>query len=67
MVIMLNSSSTNHCDKYAQCPTFNTKQSPAERSPEDRPVHTHASLYLNKGQSCFMLPLSALVCSSLNV
>ena len=28
-------SSTNHHGKYSQCPTFDIKQSPAGRSPED--------------------------------
>ena len=47
---------TKHHGKYSQCPTFDIKQSPARRSPEDHQVRTHAYLYLNKAQLCFMLP-----------
>ena len=67
MVTMLNSSSPNHRGKYSQCPTFDIKHSPAGRSPEDHQVRTHVCPCLNKVQSCFMLPLSVVVCSSLNV
>ena len=67
MVTTLTSSSTKHCGKYSQCPTFDIKQSPAGRSPEDHQVQTHAYLSSNNAQSCFVLPLSVLVCSSLNV
>ena len=59
--------STNHHGKYYQCPAFDIKQSPTGRSPEDHQVRAHASLHLNEAQSCFMLPLSALVCSGLDV
>ena len=62
----IESSSTRH-GRCSQCPTFDIKQSPTRRSPEDHQVRTHAYLYLNKAQLCFMLPLSVLVCSSLNV
>ena len=58
---------TKHYGKYSKCHTFNIKQSPAGRSPEDHQVRTHAYLCLNKAQSCFMLSLSILVCSSLDV
>ena len=60
-------SSTNHHGKYSQCPAFDIKQSPAGRSLEDHQVQTHAYLSSNNAQSCFVLPLSVLVCSSLNV
>ena len=63
----IESSSTNHHGKYSQRPAFDIKQSPAGRSPEDYQVRTHAYLCLNKAQSCFMLSLSVLVCSSLDV
>ena len=63
----IESSSTNHHGKYSQCPTFDIKQSPTGRSPEDHQVRTHAYLCLNKAQSCFMFSLSVRVCSSLNV
>ena len=58
---------TKHHGKYSQCPAFDIKQSPAGRSPKDHQVRTHAYLCLNKAQSCFMLSLSVLVCSSLDV
>ena len=35
--------------------------------PGGRPTITHAYLLLNDAQSCSMLPLSVLVCSSLDV
>ena len=63
----IESSSTNHHGKYSQRPAFDIKQSPAGRSPEDHQVQTHAYLSSNNAQSCFVLPLSVLVCSSLNV
>ena len=53
--------------KYSQCPAFDIKQSPAGRSLEDHQVQTHAYLSSINAQSCFVLPLSVLVCSSLNV
>ena len=53
--------------KYSQCPAFDIKQSPAGRSPEDHQVHAHTYLPLNNAQSCFVLPLSVLIRSSLNV
>ena len=56
----IESSSINHHGKYSQCPTFDIKQSPAGRSPEDHQVQTHAYLSSNNAQSCFMLPLSVL-------
>ena len=59
--------STNHHGKYSQCPAFDIKQRPAGRSPEDHQVRTHAYLLSNNAQSCFMLPLSVLIRSSLNV
>ena len=43
------------------------KQSLVRRSPEDHQVRTHAHLFSNNAQSCFVLPLSVLVRSSLNV
>ena len=46
--------STKCCGKYSQCPTFDIKQSPAGRSPEDHQVRAHAYLFLNKAQSCFL-------------
>ena len=67
MVTTLSLHQQKHYGKYSQCPAFDIKQSPTGRSPEDYQVHTHAYLYLNKAQSCFMLPLSVIVCSSLNV
>ena len=63
----IESSSTRHHGKCSQCPAFDIKQCPAGRSPEDHQVRAHAYLYLNKAQSCFMLSLSILVCSGLNV
>ena len=48
MMTMLNSSSTTHCGKNSQCPTFDFKQSPAGRSPEDHQFRAHAYLCLNK-------------------
>ena len=57
-------SSTKHCGKYSQCPAFDIKQSPAGRSSEDHQVCAHTYPF-NKAQ--LMLPLSVLVCSSLNV
>ena len=36
---------TKHCGKYSQCHTFDIKQSPAGRSPEDHQVCAHT--YLN--------------------
>ena len=65
--MVMSFSSTKHCGKYSQCPTFDIKQSPTERSPEDHQVHAQAYLPLNDAQSCFMLPLSVLVCFGLNV
>ena len=41
MMMTLNSSSTNHRGKYSQCPTFDIKQSPAGRSPEDHQSKSH--------------------------
>ena len=61
------SSSTKYHGKCSQCPAFDIKQSSAGRSPEDHQVRTHAYIFLNNAQSCFMLSLSVLVCSSLNV
>ena len=66
MVTILSPSTRCH-GKYSQCPTFDIKQSPARRSPEDHQVRTHAYLLLNNARSCFLLPLSILVCSTLNV
>ena len=67
MVTTLNLHQQKRHGKCSQCPAFDIKQSPAGRSPEDHQVRAHAYLSLNKAQSCFMLPLSVLVCSSLNV
>ena len=67
MVTTLSLHQQKCCGKYSQCPAFDIKQGPAGRSPEDHQVHTHAYLFLNDAQSCFTLPLSVLVCSSLNV
>ena len=66
-MVTILSPSTRHHGKCSQCPAFDIKQSLAERLPEDHQVCTHAYLYLNKAQSCFMFPLSVLECSSLNV
>ena len=66
-IVTILSPSTRCRGKYSQCPAFDIKQSPAGRSPEDHQVRTHAYLFLNNAQSCFTLPLSVLVCSSLNV
>ena len=44
MVKILNSSSTNHRGKYSQCPTFDIKQRPAGRSPEDRQSKSHGEI-----------------------
>ena len=63
----IESSSTRHHGKCSQCPAFKIKQNPSGRSPEDHQVRAHAYLPLHDAQSCFMLPLSILVCSSLNV
>ena len=58
----IESSSTRHHGKCSQCPAFDTKYSPAERSPEDHQVRTHVCPCLNKVQSCFLyLSLYALV------
>ena len=65
MVTILFPSTRCH-GKYSQCPAFDIKRSPAGRSPEDHQVRAH-NYPLNKAQSCFMLPLSVLVCSGLNV
>ena len=67
MVITLSLHQQKRYGKYSQCPAFDIKQSPAGRSPEDHQVQTHAYLSSNNAQSCFVLPLSVLVCSSLNV
>ena len=66
-MVTILSPSTRCRGKYSQCPAFDIKQSPAGRSPEDHQVQTHAYLFLKNAQSCFTLPLSVLVCSSLNV
>ena len=66
-MVTILSPSTKCRGKYSQCPAFDIKQSPAERSPEDYQGCAHAYLPLNNAQSCCMLPLSVLVCSSLNV
>ena len=66
-IVTILSPSTRCRGKYSQCPTFDIKQSPAWRSLEDHQVQTHAYLSSNNAQSCFVLPLSVLVCSSLNV
>ena len=67
MVTTLSLHQQKHYGKYSQCPAFDIKQSPAGRSPENHQVRAHAYLCLNKAHTCFMLPLVALVCSSLNV
>ena len=66
-MVTILSPSTKCRGKYSQCPAFDIKQSPAGRSPEDHQVRAHAYLPLNNAQSCFVLPLSILVRSSLNV
>ena len=66
-IVTILSPSTRYRGKYSQCPAFEIKQSPAGMSPEDHQVQTHAYLSSNNAQSCFVLPLSVLVCSSLNV
>ena len=66
-MVKILSPSTRCRGKYSQCPAFDIKQSPAGRSPEDHQVCAHAYLSLNKAQACFVLPLSVLVCCSLNV
>ena len=66
-IVTILSPSTRCCGKYSQCLAFDIKQSPAGRSPEDHQVRAHAYLPLNDAQSCFTLPLSVHVCSSLNV
>ena len=66
-IVTILSPSTRCRGKYSHCPAFDIKQSPAGRSPEDHQVQTHAYLSSNNAQSCFVLPLSVLVCSSLNV
>ena len=60
--MVMSFSSTKHCGKYSQCPTFDIKQSPAKRSPEDHQVHTHAYILLDNARSCFMLHAS-FICS----
>ena len=67
MVTTLSLHQQKCCGKYSQCPTFDIKQSPAGRSPEDHQVHAHDFLSSNNAKSCSMLPLSVLVCSGLNV
>ena len=67
MVTTLSLHQQKRRGKYSQCPAFDIKQSSAGRSPEDHQVRAHAYLFLNNAQSCFMLPLSVLVYSSLNV
>ena len=37
-------SSTKHHGKCSQCPTFDIKQSPAGRSPEDRQSKSHGEI-----------------------
>ena len=66
-IVKILSPSTRCRGKYSQCPTFDIKQSPTGRSPRDHQVQTHAYLSSNNAQSCLVLPLSVLVCSSLNV
>ena len=66
-IVTILSPSTRCRGKYSQCPTFDIKQSHAKRSPEDHQVQTHAYLSSNNAQSCFVLLLSVLVCSSLDV
>ena len=62
MVTTLSLHQQKHRGKYSQCPTFDIKQSPAGRPPEDHQVRAHAYLSLNKAQSCFIAPL---ICSSM--
>ena len=66
-IVTILSPSTRCRGKYSQCPAFDIKRSPAGRSPEDHQVQTHAYLSSNNAQSCFVLPLSIIVRSSLNV
>ena len=47
-MVTILSPSTKRRGKYSQCPTFDIKQNPAGRSPEDHQVRTHAYLCLNK-------------------
>ena len=67
VLVTILSPSTRCRGKYSQCPAFDIKQSPAGRSPEDHQVRAHAYLSSNKAQSCFVLPLSVLICFSSDV
>ena len=40
-MVNIEFSSTKHHGKYSQCPTFDIKQSPVGRSPEDRQSKSH--------------------------
>ena len=51
--VTILSPSTRCRGKYSQCPTFDIKQSPDGRSPEDHQVQTHTYLSSNNAQSCF--------------
>ena len=63
----IESSSTDHHGKYSQCPAFDIKWSPAGRSPEiTRFVLMPISLWIKLNHAS-LLPLSILVCSSLDV
>ena len=67
MVTTLSLHQQNAMVSTLKCPAFDIKQSPTGRSPEDHQVRAHAYLSLNKAQSCFVLPLSIMVCFGLNV
>ena len=66
-IVTILSPSTRCHGKYSQCPAFDIKQSPVGRSPEDHQVRAHAYLLSTNAHSCFVLPLSILVRSSLDV
>ena len=67
MVTTLSLHQQNAMVSTLKCPAFDIKQSPTGRSPEDHQVRAHAYLPSNNAQSCFVLPLSILVRSSLDV
>ena len=60
MVTTLSLHQQKHCGKYSQCPAFDIKQSPAERSPEDHQVRAHAYPFLNKSSIMLHAPF---ICS----
>ena len=63
----IESSSTKRHGKYSQCPALTLNNALSGGRPRITRFVLILIPSLNKAQSCFMLPLSILVCSSLNV